>query len=64
MRNLSLGALVVLCLWVLESWVAYFWGLATGHKRVSRVATLTGFSHISKLVLEKAYRVALHTPKY
>jgi hypothetical protein len=31
MRNFSLGAFGVLCLWILGSWVAYFWGVATGH---------------------------------
>lgn len=31
MRNFSLSAFGVLCLWILGSWVAYFWGVATGH---------------------------------
>lgn len=31
MRNISMGAFGVLCFWILGSWVAYFWGAATGN---------------------------------
>ncbi|KAF8854109.1 MFS general substrate transporter [Acephala macrosclerotiorum] len=31
MRKISMGAFGVLCFWILGSWVAYFWGVATGN---------------------------------
>lgn len=31
MKKISMGAFGVLCFWVLGSWVAYFWGVATGN---------------------------------
>ncbi|CZR51058.1 related to MFS transporter [Phialocephala subalpina] len=31
MRKISMGAFGMLCFWILGSWVAYFWGVATGN---------------------------------